>query len=132
MRVMPPASPRVSGPLGSSFETAAGGNPSCCSRAVAALAHTVVEVAVNANDTEVVLTVDDDGNGVPAAERTRIFERFARLQDSRSRDAGGAGLGLAVVVSVTDAFGGTIRVSDAPLGGARFEVRLPVAPVTSP
>ncbi len=77
---------------------------------------------------EVVLRVDDDGTGVPVADRHTIFERFARLQDSRSRDEGGAGLGLAVVASVVAGLHGTVAVTDAPLGGARFEIRLPTAP----
>lgn len=77
---------------------------------------------------QVVLRVDDDGTGVPVADRHTIFERFARLQDARSRDEGGAGLGLAVVASVVAGVHGTVAVTDAPLGGARFEIRLPTAP----
>lgn len=86
-----------------------------------------VEVAVTTDGSDVVLVVDDDGAGVPVHERTRIFERFARLDEARSRDEGGAGLGLAVVAAVVHGLGGTVTVADAPLGGARFQVRLPVA-----
>jgi signal transduction histidine kinase len=82
-------------------------------------------VSVRAADGEAVLRVDDDGPGVPVADRERVFERFTRLDEGRARGAGGAGLGLALVRAVAAAHGGTVRVLDAPLGGARFEVRLP-------
>jgi signal transduction histidine kinase len=72
-----------------------------------------------------VLAVEDDGHGVPAVERDRIFERFVRLDASRARASGGTGLGLAIVRETVQAHGGTVRVSDGALGGARFEVRLP-------
>ena len=62
---------------------------------------------------------------MPAADRDRIFERFTRLEAARTRDNGGAGLGLAVVASTVAAMGGRIEVGDAPLGGARFRVTWP-------
>ncbi|MEV0439336.1 HAMP domain-containing sensor histidine kinase [Streptomyces spectabilis] len=72
-----------------------------------------------------VLEVADDGDGVPPAERERIFERFVRLDDARSRDEGGAGLGLAIARDVAGRHGGTLTVDEAPGGGARFVLRLP-------
>jgi signal transduction histidine kinase len=69
--------------------------------------------------------VDDDGPGVPPQSRSAIFERFARLDDSRSRRTGGSGLGLAIVSELVSAHDGTVTVTDSPLGGARFEVNLP-------
>ncbi|MGW5374066.1 sensor histidine kinase [Nocardia sp. NPDC003999] len=86
-----------------------------------------VDVAVDhAADERVVLSVTDDGPGVPPADRDRIFQRFVRLDDARSRDEGGAGLGLAIVRNVVERHGGTIHVTDgAP--GARFVVTLPAA-----
>jgi signal transduction histidine kinase len=74
-----------------------------------------------------VLDVTDDGPGVPAADRERIFERFVRLDDARSRDAGGAGLGLAIVRDLVHRHGGRIEVGDADTGGARFTVTLATA-----
>jgi signal transduction histidine kinase len=71
------------------------------------------------------LVVDDDGPGIPAADRERVFQRFARLDDGRARDAGGAGLGLAVVRSIVARHGGRVRAEGAPLGGARLVVDLP-------
>lgn len=75
------------------------------------------------------LVVADDGAGVPAADRERIFERFTRLDDARDRDAGGSGLGLAIAREIVVAHGGTVTVEDAE-PGARFVVTLPAAPVT--
>lgn len=74
---------------------------------------------------EVVLTVDDDGEGIAPEDRRRVFERFTRLGEARTRDNGGAGLGLAVVASLVREMGGTVTVADSPLGGARFELRFP-------
>jgi signal transduction histidine kinase len=75
--------------------------------------------------------VDDDGPGVPGADRQRIFERFVRLDDARARDDGGAGLGLAIVRATALAHGGSVRVEDSPLGGARFVLSLPAEASTS-
>ncbi len=75
----------------------------------------------------VVMAVSDDGPGVPEGERERVFERFVRLAEARSRDDGGSGLGLAIVAELVGAPGGSVRVGDGPLGGARFEVTLPAA-----
>ncbi|MFE5710203.1 sensor histidine kinase [Streptomyces sp. NPDC056501] len=75
----------------------------------------------------VLLCVDDDGPGVPEAERDRVFERFVRLDDARSRDDGGAGLGLAIARDVARRHGGDLTAGQAPGGGARFTFRLPPA-----
>ena len=85
-----------------------------------------VEVGRDGADT-VTLVVDDDGSGVPEADRERIFERFVRLDEARTRDAGGAGLGLAVVREVVAGLGGEVVVGNAPAGGARFEILFPMA-----
>ncbi|MCX6522992.1 MAG: ATP-binding protein [Actinobacteria bacterium] len=70
------------------------------------------------------LSVDDDGPGVPAVDRERVFERFARLDESRSRHTGGTGLGLAIVRDLVTEHGGTVHVADSDLGGASFVVRV--------
>ncbi|MEU7629224.1 HAMP domain-containing sensor histidine kinase [Nocardia sp. NPDC049220] len=72
-----------------------------------------------------VLTVADDGPGVPDGDRDRIFQRFVRLDDARSRDDGGAGLGLAIVRDVVQRHAGDIRATDGINGGACFVVTLP-------
>ncbi|WP_329391236.1 ATP-binding protein [Streptomyces sp. NBC_01351] len=76
-----------------------------------------------------VLEVTDDGPGIPREDRERVFERFTRLDDARSRDHGGAGLGLAIARDLTAHHGGTLTAEDAP-SGARLVVRLPLAPTT--
>jgi len=73
----------------------------------------------------VLLGVDDDGPGIPEADRARVFERFVRLDDARARDDGGSGLGLAIVAELAAAHGGTVAMAASPLGGARVEVTLP-------
>ncbi len=76
----------------------------------------------------VVIMVDDEGPGVPPAMRERIFERFGRLNDPEVADSPpGLGIGLYVVRRIVEAMGGTIHVTDAPGGGARFVVRLKIA-----
>ncbi|WP_420855676.1 sensor histidine kinase [Streptomyces oceani] len=90
-------------------------------------AESVVRVVVRTDGAEVVLAVTDDGPGVPEEERERIFQRFVRLDDARSRDAGGAGLGLAIARDVAERHGGTLAVRAATGGGACFELRLPMA-----
>ncbi|MEW1780058.1 HAMP domain-containing sensor histidine kinase [Streptomyces sp. NPDC086777] len=91
--------------------------------------HTTIAITVTlarAGD-EVVLTVADDGHGIAAADRARVFERFVRLDEARSRDDGGAGLGLAIARDVVRNHGGDLTVTDAPGGGAAFLVTLPRA-----
>ncbi|WP_370249892.1 sensor histidine kinase [Nocardioides sp.] len=88
-------------------------------------ARSTVTVTLAERDGEVELVVSDDGPGVPPDERERVFERFTRLDEARSRDVGGAGLGLAIVHDVVVTCGGRVHVEDAETGGARFVVRLP-------
>jgi signal transduction histidine kinase len=74
-----------------------------------------------------VLHVDDDGPGVPAADRDRVFDRFVRLDPSRGRESGGSGLGLAITREIALAHAGRVEAGESPLGGARFTVVLPAA-----
>ena len=76
-----------------------------------------------------VLVVDNDGPPIASEDRQRIFERFVRLDDSRTRDAGGTGLGLAVVSEIVRAHGGTVVAEEAPDGWCRFVVRIPAVAV---
>lgn len=71
------------------------------------------------------VVVSDDGPGVPESQRERIFERFYRIDPSRSRQTGGTGLGLAIVKHVAESMGGTISVGDSETGGAKFTLTLP-------
>jgi signal transduction histidine kinase len=90
-------------------------------------ASTTVAVGLQSTDDVVELTIDDDGPGIPVEDREKVFERFTRLDDGRARDAGGLGLGLSMVRAITEQHGGTVVIGDAPLGGARLQVRLPAA-----
>ncbi|WP_344395056.1 HAMP domain-containing sensor histidine kinase [Streptomyces vastus] len=90
-------------------------------------AATTVRVTVRQDGNRAVLEVADDGDGVPEAERERIFNRFVRLDDARSRDDGGAGLGLAIARDVALRHGGTLTADTAEEGGASFVLRLPLA-----
>ncbi|WP_328873877.1 HAMP domain-containing histidine kinase [Streptomyces sp. NBC_00287] len=90
-------------------------------------ARSAITVTVRGEGDRAVVQVADDGDGVAEADRERIFERFVRLDEARSRDDGGAGLGLAIARDVAERHGGTLTVREAPTGGALFELRLPIA-----
>ena len=84
-----------------------------------------VDIALADLGDDVVLTVDDDGPGIPESERERVLQRFVRLDEARSRDDGGSGLGLSIVDEVVRAHGGSMSITQSPLGGARIQVTLP-------
>jgi signal transduction histidine kinase len=73
----------------------------------------------------VFLTVSDDGPGVPISDRSLVFERFIRLDESRDRQSGGAGLGLAVAAAIASAHGGELGMIESLHGGASFQARFP-------
>jgi signal transduction histidine kinase len=85
-----------------------------------------IEVAVRADGEVTLLVVDDDGPGIPPADREQVFERFARLDEGRARNDGGGGLGLALARAVAEHHGGSAIATASPLGGARIELRLGV------
>ncbi|WP_098025167.1 sensor histidine kinase [Streptomyces sp. st115] len=121
---------RVEVPEGGAFEV--NGSRGQLSRVIGNLldnaqrhAEASVAVSVAADGHGVRVEVRDDGAGVPEEERERIFERFVRLDDARSRDDGGAGLGLAIARDVASRHGGTLTVHRAAEGGAAFRLWLP-------
>ncbi len=73
------------------------------------------------------LVVEDSGEGIPSERRDEVFERFARLDASRSKRNGGAGLGLSICKRVVELMGGRVWVEDSALGGTRFVIELPCA-----
>jgi signal transduction histidine kinase len=91
----------------------------------------LVTVSLTGTDNGCILRVDDDGPGIPPESREIVFERFARLDGSRSRATGGSGLGLAIVHELVTAHGGTVSITGADTGGARFEVTLPRSDVAA-
>ncbi len=96
-------------------------------------ADSVVRVTVRQEpDGGAVLRFDDDGAGIAVEDRSRVFDRFVRLQESRTRDEGGSGLGLAIVAQIVRAHRGRIEIVDSDLGGAGFVVRLPAGGEPAP
>jgi signal transduction histidine kinase len=83
-------------------------------------------VAVGMDGQSLMLTIDDEGSGIPPDAREILLEPFVRLETSRNRQTGGAGLGLAIVRSLVEGHGGVVTIGEAPSGGSRFTVRLPV------
>ena len=86
-----------------------------------------VSVTVRTVGDAVEVVVADDGPGIAVEDRERVFERFTRLDEGRARDAGGMGLGLAVVRGTVERLGGTVTLDDAEPHGARFTLRFPAA-----
>ncbi|MDH6198026.1 signal transduction histidine kinase [Mycobacterium frederiksbergense] len=85
-----------------------------------------IDIALRERDGTVVLTIADDGPGIPVADRLRVFDRFVRLDSDRARSSGGTGLGLAIVSEIVAAHGGTVVMTDRPGGGTLVRVQLPV------
>ncbi len=88
-----------------------------------------IAATLRKNSGQVVLQIDDDGPGISPEHRAIVFDRFTRLDESRSRATGGSGLGLAIVKEIANEHGATLTISDSDLGGACFALRFPSAPV---
>lgn len=110
------------------------GNPDYVERAISNLIDNAIKytpeqgtitVAASLDGTSVVVEVCDNGIGIPPEDLSRVFERFYRVDRSRSRDMGGTGLGLSIVKHVAQAHGGSIEVSSTPGAGSRFRLKLP-------
>lgn len=80
---------------------------------------------MDSTDNAAVVTIADEGSGIPVEHRQHIFDRFFRLDAARSRDSGGTGLGLAIAKWAIEAHGGRITVGDGPTGGAVFRIMMP-------
>lgn len=86
-----------------------------------------VRIHVRETATAVEIVVEDDGPGIPEVDRVRVFERFTRLDESRQRNTGGSGLGLALVRAIMELHNGKITISESlDLGGAQFKIELPL------
>lgn len=88
-----------------------------------------VVMSLHATSTSAVITVTDDGPGVPVTDRARVFERFVRLDESRARDGGGSGLGLPIARQIARAHGGDLTLGDG--NDCTFTVTVPLAPTPS-
>lgn len=86
----------------------------------------VAAIVIDTDGGQLTICVDDDGPGVPPADREAVFDRFVRGRTASARaDSDGTGLGLAIVAQHVHAHGGSVAVTDRPGGGARFQIRLP-------
>ena len=85
-----------------------------------------VAVALESNDRRLEIAVDDDGPGIPADKREDVFKAFYRLEESRNKETGGIGLGLAITKDVIVSHGGKIELQDSPLGGLRVLISIPL------
>jgi len=92
----------------------------------ATAAHSTVRLSTSERDGTAVVTVEDDGDGIPAGDRLRVFERFVRLDTSRARASGGSGLGLSIVQEIIKAHQGTVTLTAAATGGTTATVTLPL------
>ncbi len=88
-------------------------------------AHTSVRLTTTEQNGSAVVTVEDDGDGIPEADRQRVFQRFVRLDTSRSRASGGSGLGLSIAQEITRAHQGTITLAPSRAGGTKATITLP-------
>lgn len=84
-----------------------------------------VEVRVSGTDKGITVIVDDNGPGIPQDKREAVFRAFYRLENSRNKETGGIGLGLAITKDIITAHGGKISLTDGPLGGLRVIIELP-------
>ena len=87
---------------------------------------TTLRIGLDLQRSQAILCVEDDGPGIEPAEREKVFEPFVRLDPSRDRATGGCGLGLAIVRSIAQAMGGSVRCEASELGGARFVFSWPI------
>lgn len=85
-----------------------------------------IRVGMEQQPTTVQIWVEDDGPGIPVEDRERVFERLVRLDQTRSRDTGGVGLGLALARRIARAHGGELVAEQGDLGGARLRMTLPL------
>ena len=85
-----------------------------------------VAVALESNSRQLEITVDDDGPGIPEDKREDVFKAFYRLEESRNKETGGIGLGLAITKDVITSHGGKIELADSPLGGLRVLISIPL------
>lgn len=86
----------------------------------------IIEIAATRNGSVLEITVDDDGPGIPEAQREDAFRPFYRIDESRNAETGGTGLGLTIARDIALGHGGTLTLADAPLGGLCARIRLPI------
>ena len=89
-----------------------------------------VKISASLSHDNLIITIDDDGPGIPKDERNNVFKPFYRIDNSRNLDkktlSGGSGLGLAIATDAITSHGGRIKLSDSPLGGLRVIIFIPL------
>jgi two-component system osmolarity sensor histidine kinase EnvZ len=85
-----------------------------------------VKVAAARLHHRLLITIDDNGPGIPAGQREEVFKPFYRLDDARNQDETGTGLGLSIARDIARAHGGDVKLAESPLGGLRAEISIPV------
>jgi two-component system osmolarity sensor histidine kinase EnvZ len=85
-----------------------------------------VKVAAAHLHHRLLITIDDNGPGIPAGQREEVFKPFYRLDDARNQDETGTGLGLSIARDIARAHGGDVKLAESPLGGLRAEISIPV------
>ena len=88
-----------------------------------------IGIMTAADRKKAVITVSDNGIGIPDEHKTRVFERFYRMDGSRDTASGGTGLGLSIVAQLTEQMNGRVKISDTPGGGATITLEFPITPV---
>jgi signal transduction histidine kinase len=88
--------------------------------------HTTIRIEATRNGSSYLLSVADQGPGIPEEDQSRVFERFYRVDKSRARDPGGTGLGLAIVKHLIELHKGTVVAENRPEGGTRVVITLPI------
>jgi signal transduction histidine kinase len=88
-----------------------------------------IRLAAHRDRDELVITVADEGPGIPPSDLSRVFERFYRVDKARSHESGGTGLGLAIVKHIIERMNGTVIAENRAPGGALFTIRLPLESV---
>ena len=86
-----------------------------------------IEIRLTYSETKAEITIDDDGPGIPIEERRRMFRPFQRIETSRNRDSGGAGLGLSIATQAIQAHKGNIWLATSPMGGLRIQLWVPTS-----
>ena len=93
-------------------------------------AKTVLQITVTKDDRQCFISIENDGERISLANRLEVFEPFVRLDESRTKNSEGSGLGLSIVQQIMQWHAGSVRVEDSELGGAKFILSLPVVSAT--
>jgi two-component system osmolarity sensor histidine kinase EnvZ len=84
-----------------------------------------VEIRAERRGNSLIVTIDDDGPGIPPAKREHVFKPFVRLDEARNLDSSGTGLGLSIARDIARSHGGDITLDESPLGGLRATIKVP-------